>query len=78
MNDDLLKLLWKGVADIEQQQEAADHIEALQAQLDEAVTALERAERVMDDPDCEPGNSITNTIIAVRAILAKLKGINHD
>jgi len=40
---DLVKRLWKGVADVEQQQEAADSIEALEAQLAAAGRALNRA-----------------------------------
>ena len=35
MSDDyLLKCLWKGVADVEQQQDAADHIEKLERALE--------------------------------------------
>ena len=33
MSDYLLKCLWKGVADTEQQQEAADRIEELEARV---------------------------------------------
>jgi hypothetical protein len=32
MSDDLVKRLWKGVADTEQQQEAADRIEVLETE----------------------------------------------
>jgi hypothetical protein len=38
---ELLKLLWKGVADVEQQQEAADRIEALTAKLAAAIKLAE-------------------------------------
>ena len=33
MSDYLMKCLWKGVADVDQQQDAADHIEELEAKL---------------------------------------------
>lgn len=40
MNEGLTKRLWKGIADTDQQQDAADCIEELKAQLAEAKEAL--------------------------------------
>ena len=37
---DMMRCLWKGVADTEQQQDAADRIEELEAKLAKAVEAL--------------------------------------
>ena len=36
MNDDFMKRLWKGIADTDAQQDAADRIEALEAALAKA------------------------------------------
>ena len=40
MSDYLMKCLWKGVADTEQQQDAADRIEELKAKLAQAMEDL--------------------------------------
>ena len=40
MSDYLMKCLWKGVADVDQQQDAADRIEELEAKLTELVSAI--------------------------------------
>jgi len=45
---------------------APDAVQAL-------VKAAERAERVMNDPYCEPGNSITNTLAELRDALAAIR-----
>ena len=47
MNDDLVRRLWKGIADTDAQQDAADLIENLNAKLKEAVELLVSAEIVM-------------------------------
>jgi len=44
MSDYLTRCLWKGVADIEQQQEAADLIEELEGLIKELFVLLERKE----------------------------------
>ena len=41
MSDYLMKCLWKGVADVDQQQDAADHIEELEAKLAKAMQVIE-------------------------------------
>ena len=45
MSDDLVKALWKGVADVDRQQEAADRIEELEAKLAKTTKLLEQIER---------------------------------
>jgi hypothetical protein len=44
MSDDLTRCLWKGVADLEQQQEAADRIEELEERLKAARDDANEAE----------------------------------
>ena len=65
MSDDLMKCLGKGVADVDQQQDAADRIEELEAKLAKAVEALEAItfECVGDEARC-----------GARAALAEMKG----
>ena len=41
MNDELLRLLGKGIADVDEQQDAAELIEKLEADRAKAVRALE-------------------------------------
>ena len=52
MNDDLMKRLWKGIADTDAQQDAADHIEALTAERDalkaELAEAVDTANQAID------------------------------
>jgi hypothetical protein len=47
MIDDLVKPLWKGIADIDQQQEAAATIEALRARVKAADELAERFEQAI-------------------------------
>jgi hypothetical protein len=42
MSDDLVKALWKGVADVDRQQEAAARIEELEAKLERFAKAATR------------------------------------
>jgi hypothetical protein len=48
MSDYLMKCLWKGVADTEQQQDAADRIEELEAKLAKAVEGLNQCQDEID------------------------------
>jgi hypothetical protein len=70
---ELLKLLWKGVADVEQQQEAADRIEALTAKLAQAV------ELALEECPFRHGTPKYNDWWHHRrATLAEIKGKSHD
>ena len=81
---ELLKLLWKGVADVEQQQEAADRIEALTAKLAKAVEGLhavvQHEASTFFGPDGEKNKraSWRGVMRKVRATLATIKGKSHD
>ncbi len=81
---ELLKLLWKGVADVEQQQEAADRIEALTAKLAKAVEGLhavvqhEASTFFGSDGEKNKRASWRGVMRKVRATLATIKGKSHD
>ena len=81
---ELLKLLWKGVADVEQQQEAADRIEALTAKLAKAVEGLhavvqhEASTFFGSDGEKNKRASWRGVMRKVRATLATIKGESHD
>jgi len=81
---ELLKLLWKGVADVEQQQEAADRIEALTAKLAKAVEGLhavvqhEASTFFGSDGEKNKRASWRGVMRKVRATLAEIKGESHE
>lgn len=50
MSDYLVECLWKGVADVDQQQAAAERIEELEATLEMATVLAQEVERRMVDP----------------------------
>jgi hypothetical protein len=64
MSDYLVKCLWKGVADVDQQEDAADRIEELEAKLANAKYFLEMHPAYIDK-DCR---------VLIKKALARLKG----
>jgi len=85
MSDDLVKALWKGVADVDRQQEAAARIEALEAELAKLVQAAKPLAEMADrydpprgdgDLECWSGLAIPRIkhLRALRTTLASLKG----
>lgn len=87
---ELLKLLWKGVADVEQQQEAADRIEqlavtneALKAKLAKAVELLEEIEARLKPIsgfffDTFPRREIKAILAEISSEAALNKGESHE
>jgi len=71
---ELLKPLWKGVADVEQQQEAADRIEALTAKLTAAIKLAELIRRYAG----MGMNPSTDLQHMTGDLLAVLKGESHE
>jgi hypothetical protein len=70
MIDDLLKPLWKGIADIDQQQEAAAEIEALRARVAKADELAERAQHVCDVLKADNGHAPVKLAQALAAYRA--------
>jgi outer membrane protein TolC len=91
MSDYLVKCLWKGVADVDQQQDAADRIEELEAKLEMAEAKLEMAEAKLAKAEAKLAKAMKALVQMVgkryyaddpweiaSVTLAKLKGQNNE
>ena len=63
MSDDLVRRLWKGIADTDAQQDAADRIEAIEAALAKADELAEVAYRTIHD---DADTSLVDALAAYR------------
>ena len=74
---DMMKCLWKGVADTDQQQDAADRIEELEAKLAKAVEALEFYGKLIGEKHDCPWHMLSDDFgEKARTTLAELSSVS--